>query len=130
MSLINDEILNKVVEILDKQSLNDIQVRNTWTGDAHSIKSANVKKIRMMRVSGDFRLRSMTTKKMASNKPYSAKSEPKSIDLWAYYPEWLRVDGWSGSSEWKEADEFWEECPICKGEGRATCSVCGGHGSI
>lgn len=130
MSLINDELLNKVVEILDKKSLADIQIRNLWTGEANSIKSARVRTIRMMRISGDFRLRTMRMTKIASEKQSSGKAKPESIALWGYSPDWLRVDGWTGSSEWHDVDEFWEECPICEGEGRITCSACCGRGSF
>jgi hypothetical protein len=130
MSLTNDELLNKVVEILDKKSLNDIQIRNAWTSDANSIKSTKLRTIRMMRVSGDIRLRVMRTAKIASEKQSSGKAKPENVALWGYSPEWLRVDGWTGSSGWREVDEYWEECTICEGEGRKICPACCGRGSF
>ena len=123
----NEELKQQAIEILNAQAKKNSNLRIAWTGDAESIKSAEIKNIRLFRLEVDCRKREYRREKTPASEPWSPKSEPWSIDKWEYFPNWMRISGWD-ESDWEKADEFWEKCSDCDGRGKMDCSTCGGGG--
>ena len=125
----NEELKQQVIEILNTLAKNDSKLRMAWTGNAESIKSAEIKNIRLLCLKVDCRKREYHKEKTPASEPWSPKSEPWLIDKWEYFPNWMRISGWD-ESDWERADEFWEKCSDCDGRGKMECSICGGSGTI
>lgn len=125
----NEELKQLAIEILNTQAKKDSMLRTAWTGNAESIKLAEVKNIRLLRLEVDCRVREYRREKTPASEPWSPKSEPWSIDKWGYFPNWMQISG-ENESDWEKADEFWEKCSDCDGRGKMECSICGGSGTI
>ncbi len=125
----HEALLKKVEEIMDKQKDHDTNLQNVWTGDVGTITSAEVKSIRILELSVEYRKRELRKEKSPASKTWEAKSEPSSFDKWKCVPDWLNVSyGWDDSSGWKDVGEYWDKCSECDGSGDSECSSCGGSG--
>ena len=123
----NEELKQLAIEILNAQAKKDSKLRTAWTGNAESIKSAEIKNIRLLRLEVDCRKREYRREKTPASEPWSPKSEPWSIDKWEYFPNWMQISD-QDESNWEKADEFWEECDDCDGSGSVKCARCSGRG--
>ena len=123
----HEELKQQVIEILNAQVKKDSKLHTAWTGNAESIKSAEIKNICLLRLEVDCRMREYRREKTPASEPWSPKSEKGSIDKWGYFPNWMRISG-RDESDWEKADEFWEKCSDCDGCGKMECSMCGGSG--
>jgi hypothetical protein len=135
-----EELMDRTMAIINACANKDEKLNQAWTGDISTVKSAEIKSIRIMRLEVDCRKREHRTEKSPASKPWSPKSVPWSIYEWNYLPEWQEMTGWD-ESDWVNAESFWEKCDDCGGDGRAvcgrcrgfgkhTCSTCGGDGLI
>lgn len=120
------ELKERILAIMDMQSKKDGRLRTAWTGNVESIWSVEIKPIRLMTLSAEYRRReSRRGKRCPAHEPWSPKAEPRSIDKWAYFPDWLIGHD---LNQWKDADEFWEKCLDCDGSGDIECVWCDGSG--
>ena len=122
-----EELMNRTVGIINSCANKDAQLSQAWTGDVSTVKSAEIKSIRILRIEVDCRKREHRTEKNPASEPWSPKSVPWSVNEWNYLPEWQEITGWD-ESDWVKAETFREKCDDCGGDGRTECTRCHGRG--
>lgn len=118
------ELREKVLSILDECAVRDARVRGAWTNAAESLKIVGRCSVTRLEAEVEARTREyrLSDGTAAKKSSCGASSMPWSINAWNYLN-----DDWSDDS-WREAGDFWEECPTCHNEPGATCTHCNGRG--
>ena len=125
----NEELKQQAIEILNAQAKKDSRLRTAWTGNAESIKSVDLKSVRLMQLEVEYRKREKRSDSHPASRPDGAQDEPDRIDEWKCHPEWLSVD-WTKESDWEDVCEYWTKCIECNGVGADKCYVCHGKGHL
>ena len=120
----DQELKDKVVSILNEQAMKDARVRGAWTNAEPSLEIVERCSVTRFDVEVEARTREYRLSDGTATKKSAcwASSMPWSINAWEYLN-----DDWSDDS-WREAGDFWEECPVCHNKPGATCTHCNGRG--